>query len=784
MFGPLRRSPLLALGITLTLAVGVGALGVSVGLVRSALFRQPPFPEAGRIAMVYLVRRPAGEPERRERWSYPRYQLLEARQQSFSRIANYSNPSFTLSGGGDGDADLVKGELVSPGYFPVLGVRVMRGRLFGEAENDPVTPTPVALVSAELWRRRWGEDSTLVGRPIRVNGVELTVIGVLAPGFHGLTDAADLWVPATMAPKLTYADYVRTNQNFISVAGRLKPGVSLAAAEAELAVLGAAINRAQPSDARQPNEPASATALGLNAARVDAGVKRSLYVLLGAVLVLHLLACANVVNLLVGRVAARSKETTVRLALGSSPGRLFRHLLGVDLVLTVPGCLLGVLAAWWISSVLTPPTNVWAARNFYGSLAAFDTPSFGVAEVALGLVTAVLVSVPPALLRSGRGSRLRGGLVALEAALALLLVVTAGLLLDSYGRMRRVELGVDTRNVLTFWLVPSEARVPPAAAPAYVARMLDALHRIPGVVSASVDGGGPLAGTARGLLFDSVPVLRHYVGPEQFATLGIPILRGRGFQAGDVAGAPKVSVISATAARRFWPGRDPIGQRVWFAGNAAFGSPDSSAEVVGIVGDVVYDPLDRRPNRASFYTSYAQFTYASRMFFVKPIRPLAELRKAIQSVDPDVALRDVQTLDEVANGSWARTRFEAVLFGGFGAAALLLAASGIFAVLAFVVTSRTREFGIRIALGADAPRVWGLVLRQGLLFPAIGMLIGIAAAVGVTRVLRASLYEVSPLEPKVFLVTVALLLGAAVLACLIPAWRATRADPLETMRVE
>ena len=772
MLGPLRRSPLLALGITLTLALGVGAVGISFGLVRSALFRQPPFPEASRIALLYLVL-----PEGRERWSWGRFQLLEARQQSFERIANYTNPSFTLSG--DGDAELARGELVSPGYFSVLGARVMRGRLFAEREA-----APVVLVSQELWRRRWAEDTALLGRPIRVNGVELTVIGVLAPGFHGLSNAAELWVPATLAPQLTYSDYLKTNQNFISVVGRLKPGVSLRAAQAELAVLGAAINHAQPTDASKPDAAASATAVALNTARVDPRVKRSLFVLLGAVLVLHLLACANVTNLLLGRVASRRKESMVRLALGSSEGRLFRHLLGVDLLLTVPGCLLGVLAAWVASSVLTPPTNVWAARSFYGSLAAFDAPSFGAAELGMALVTAVLVSVPPALLRSGRRGWLRSGLVAVEAALAVLLVVTAGLLIESYARMRRVELGVDTRNVLTFWLVPSEARVTPALAPAYVARMLEALHRIPGVVSASVDGGAPLAGTARGLLFGREPVLRHYVGPEQFTTLGIPMLRGRGLTAGDVAGAPKVTVISATAARRFWPGRDPIGQRVWFTGNPAFGSPDSSAEVVGIVGDVMYDPLDRQPNRASFYTSYAQFTYASRMFFVKPVRALAEVRKAVRSVDPDVALQDVRTLDEVAHGSWARTRFEAVLFGGFGAAALLLAASGIFAVLAFAVASRTREFGIRIALGADAFRVVRSALREGLLFPLVGMAVGVGAAVGVTRLLRASLYEVSPLEPRVFGVTLLLLLGAALLACLVPAWRATRADPLEAMRVE
>ncbi len=820
-FRALIRSPALALGSIATLAVGTAAVTISYGLIRAALIREPPFPDAARIALLYTERNPAGAPAYRERWSYPRYQLLEQQQRSFERIANYTNPSFTLSG--DADAELVRGELVSPGYFPILGATVRLGRLFIEADNGVDNAAPVALLSHTLWRRRWAGDPGLVGTPIRVNGVNLTVVGVVDEGFHGLSGRAELWVPAAMAPRLTYADYVRTNQNFISVVGRLKPGVSLASARAELAVLGGSINRVLPSEDSEPAERVTASAVSLNAARVDPRIRRSLFVLLGAVSVLHLLACANVTNLLLGRAASRRREGAVRLALGSGSGRLFRHLLAGDLLITLPGTLLGVILAWAASAILVPPTNVWAARNFYGSVAAFDAPVFSSAELGFGLVlallTAVLVATPAALsafrldiqsgIRSGstgiaggaitlRRPGLRGLLVALETGLAVLLVVTAGLLLDSYRRMRTTELGVDPANVLTFWLIPSEARVQPPDAGPYITRMLEALRRIPGVTSASVDGGAPLAGTARGSLYiagrpippenQAPPVLRHYIAPDHFQTMGIPVLTGRGFGPGDVAGAPKVTVISETAARRFWPGEDPIGRRVWFAGNAAFGSADSSAEIIGIVGDVAYEPLDRQPNKASFYTPYAQFTYAMRMFFLRSTRDpnslVPDLRTAIRSVDPDVAMRDVQPLAEVVSGSWARTRFEAMLFGAFGAGALLLAASGIFAVLAYVVASRTREFGIRIALGADTPRVLRLVVGEGLAFPLLGMVLGVGGALAVTRVLRTSLYEVSPLEPGVFLGTVALLLVAAVMACLVPAWRATRSDPLVAMRAE
>jgi putative ABC transport system permease protein len=283
-------------------------------------------------------------------------------------------------------------------------------------------------------------------------------------------------------------------------------------------------------------------------------------------------------------------------------------------------------------------------------------------------------------------------------------------------------------------------------------------------------------------------VLRHYVAPDHFATLGIPLRRGRAFTTADVAGAPRVTVISETAARRFWPNEDPLGKRVWFGGGSSFNSRDSSAEIIGIVGDVVYAPLDQRPNFASFYTPYAQFTYAARMVFLKteadPSSVITGVRKAIATVDPELAMQDVQPLTQIISGSWARHRYDAMLFGGFGIAALLLAATGIFAVLSHAVASRTREFGIRIALGAQSGRVLWHVLREGMSFPLAGMAIGVVAALAVTRLLQSSLYGISPREPRVFVGTASLLLVVAAAACLVPAWHATRVDPMEALRAE
>jgi predicted permease len=355
---------------------------------------------------------------------------------------------------------------------------------------------------------------------------------------------------------------------------------------------------------------------------------------------------------------------------------------------------------------------------------------------------------------------------------------------------------VNTERVLTFQVRPAEARVPPAAAPAFVRSVLDAVTSVPGVQAATVDGGAPLSGSASSVLYvigrpqpapdDAPPILRHYVGPDHFRVLGIPLLRGRTFTASDVAGQPRVTIISESAARQFWPNENPIGQRVWFGGGSNFDRPDSSAEIVGIVGDVMYQPLDRRPNRASFYTPYAQFTYGWRIVFartsVDPMSLVPAIRQAVLRVAPEVPLTDIEPLSRLMEESWARHRFDAFLFGGFGVAALLLAASGIFAVVAYAVEQRTREIGIRMALGARVGTVVALILRQGIAFPAIGLIVGLSVSLGATRLLQASLYEVRPTEPRVLIATVAVLACASVLACLLPARRATRVDPMIALR--
>ena len=810
----LTRPP--ALAVAGTLAISVCALTTAFGVAWAAILRPPPFRDAGRLTMLYSTHTDGAAPYN-ARWSYPRITLLKGRATSFSQIANYTGTQVSLTGGDETES--VQGEIASSEYFTLLGVGARLGRTILPGDDEPSEPAEVVVLGHDLWQRRFGADPAVIGRTLGVNGTPLTIVGVLPGGFRGLTDRAQLWFPPALAPRLTYAGYLTTDQNFISAVARLRPESSIDVANTELQILVPRIFAERPDAEPEAADRPSGIARTLNAARVHPGVRSAQLLLLGTVALLHLLACANVTSLLLGSALARGRESAVRTALGCSPRALFVSRLAEGALVAAVGGVAGTLLAAWTASVVTVPADVWGPRNFYGALAAFSAPSFSWATIAFGLVltvvTAALVALLPALtalrlnvttgLRDGprgtsaRGTSLRrpsarGVIIAGETALAIVLLVAGGLMVESFNRMRHTELGVDGDGVLTFLIQPPDARIPPAAAPAYIDRMLAAITSLPGVTDATVDGGAPVSGTARSTLFiagrETVPaaapgVLRHYVAPGHFSTLGIPVVRGRSFTRRDVAGQPRVAIISETASRRFWPGQDPLGQRVWFGGPA---QRDSSAEIVGIVGDVMYEPLDSDPNRSSFYTPYAQFTYSWRQYFVRtsgdPSALVAPIRRAVRLVDPNVPLTEVQTLRSLIGASWTRQRFDAFFYGMFALLALGLAVSGIYAVVSYAVGQRTREMGIRLALGARPGGVVRLVVREGLTFPAIGVVAGLGLAWAASGVLRASLYGVGASDPRVIGGAVGLLLLAALGACLVPARRATRVDPCESMRTD
>lgn len=820
MFRLFRRAPGYAAALFGMMALGSAFLVTTFSQVDATLFRPPPFPAPDRLVMLYTVHSGPRQPEVRRRWPYARIQLLRQLTADIASVASYSPNLLTLTA--EGEAQAVPSEVVSPEYFGILGATTLLGRTFTAEENAVPGASPVVVLGHGLWRRRFGGDSTILGRPIRLNGQTLTVIGILAPGFQGLTNQAELWIPAAMAPTLTYPEYLTTPQYFISAVGRLNPGVTLVQADERIRLASERIGRELPDPEAEPGVSVSASAVELNEARVNPVTRRSLTLLLAGSALVHLLAIANVVNLMLGRAVARRREAAILVAIGGSAWRRGLHLAADSAALVLAGCLAGTALAWWLAPVIQLPLDVWGPRSMYGSLSPFSDPEFGPWVLALGagvaLLTTLLACWAPVLtlirpsvlgfLRDGSGASLgsaslrrpsvRGVIVAAEAGLAVMLSVAGVLLVDSFRRMLATDLGVKADRVLTFWVRPSEARIPPQQAPAFVSRILASVAAVPGVEAVSVDGGAPVSGSARSTLIigsrppatpqDAPPILRHYIAPDHFKVLGVPLLRGRFFNDDDREDSPRVAIISQTAARRFWPDRDPIGERIWFGGGSSFDSPETSAEIVGIVGDVVYEPLDVRDNRSSFYTPYQQFTYSSRVVLVRtegdPLAVVSGIRKAVATVDPDLPLVELQTLKEQIGASWRRQRFDATFFGGFALVALVLAAAGVYSVVSFAVGQRTREMGIRLALGAQPGAILRLVIGEGMMFPLLGLLAGGVGSLAVTRVLRGSLYQIAPGDPRVPVATLTVLLLVAISACYFPARRATRVDPARALRAE
>jgi putative ABC transport system permease protein len=810
----LRRSPIVTTAAIVSIGLGAAAATTVFSVVDAALFRPPPFERANDLAVLFMTRARPAESPLKERWSWPRFRALAATQHSFERVASFSAATAAFT---TGSVEPVEGEFVSSDYLPLLGVRPIVGRAFDASLDEAATVEPVVLLAHDLWKRRFGGDS-VIGQKVTLNGIELTVIGVLPAGFNGLSGRASLWIPAPMAPRVTYADYLVTNQSFISVVGRLRPGTSLSSAAAELGVVGAQIDRALPLRGQRPEDAVAATATTMNDARVDPSTRRPLLLLLGGAACLLLLACANVAGLLLGQAAMRRRDVALQAALGASRGRIVRQLLAESSLLALGGAAVGIAITWPLTAHAGVPAAAFRGRNFYGAVGEFATPrvdarvlAFSLALCALtvllfGLLPAVQsarVDLKSALNDAGRGvvgprsMRLRHILVGTETAIALVLLVAGGLFAASLRALANTEVGFDRHNLIAFTIRPSDVKYPPSKAPALITSVLDEVRRLPGVEAASVDGCAPLStGCANSTLSiegrpwasrDAAPfVLRHYVGPEHFRVLGTPVLRGRAFTDGDRAGGQRVAIVNETAAKRFWPNQDPIGQRVWFNGGSNFDRPDSAATIVGVVGDVAYQPLDDHPVQADFYTPYTQFTYANRTVLVRtrgdPRGSIAELRKAVQRASPELAIFDARTMEDHAGDSWTRVTYQATILAAFAVAALLLAAGGIFAVITQVIADRVHEIGVRVVLGAGPRNVLAAVGSHGLRPALLGLVVGLVAAVGVGRVFAAFLYGVPALDLEV-LGIVATLVALVVLATTyLGAKRALSVSPMDALR--
>jgi len=810
----LRRSPGFTLVAVLILALGIGSTTAIFSAVETLLLRPLPFLEPERLMRVSLTTQPRfGNPASDDMiWSWPKARTFQAAQGSYQGLALYTDDRMTIN---TGEAVRENGEAVSAGYLATLGVRPSLGGDFPRDVDAAPNPTPVALISDELWKRDYNADPGVLGKTIDVDRKIYTIIGVMPAGFRGLSGNANLWVP--ILNRQPWVFDAQFDHSFVMVA-RLKPGVTPAQAITEAKLLGSRVDQAHLDRDGGPGGRMGATAMLLDGTRVDPRVRRSVLVLLGAVTFVLLIACANIANLFLVRARARQREIGVRLAMGAARRRVIRQLMTESVLLAALGGTAGVLLAWWgvkVLSALNPSQALGAQR--LGGLGAVNLTEIGLDLPALGfaagvtIVTGLLFGILPALKatglsltaslkegspQTGSGAARRGGafLVVTEVALAVVLLAGAGLMIRSLANRMQVDSGMDPDRVLTLRLALPPGQTARDSLPGFYDQLLQRLAGVPGVTSVALGNCPPLSGGCNGTMIefrDRPPVASgttpdvgvHWVTPGWFSTLAVPITKGRAFTAADRLGTPKVVLVSATAARRFWPNEDAVGHLV-AVGQGGFGD---TATVVGIVGDVRFGILDSVPG-AEVYLPYYQSPRQSMIVFLKttgdPTGVIGGVRAAIKEVSAGLPAYDVRSMQSRVADASAQARFSAILLGLFACMALILASLGIYGVISFVVAQRTREIGIRVALGAVRQDVLGLIVRQGLVLVTAGSAIGVLAALLATRVLGTLLYEVTPGDLGTYVSIVALIVVAALVASWIPARRATRIHPMEALRTE
>jgi putative ABC transport system permease protein len=810
----LRAMPATTIVAIATLAIGIAATTTMFSVVYAAMVRPLPFFEPDRLVMLYVVRTTPRTGTVQVRWPYSKIEALRERVQSFEAVAAYTaNESVSVAGGAG--AEQVDSEFVSAAYASILRVPLAAGRNFSSDEEKP--GHAVALAGVELWRRHFGGADFVPNRTLLVNAVPVTIVGLLPETFRGLSGRARLWLPTGMAPALTYRDYLTTPQHFINLIARLKPGVSLEQANVELASIGPRL----PTESDPGGERAtwSAAARTLGDARIDPELRRSSLILLAAVACLLLVTCINVAALLLTRARLRRREVAIRLALGAGRWRIVRQFLVETGLLSCAGAALGaLLAAWGIAWFRRfSPEMLGPTHTGYVQLASFASPSMdGIAllcTTGLALVCTVLAGLAPALqtgranpsaalaestrsaTASGQGRTL-GVLAVAQISLAVLLVAGALLLLTTFIRLQQTRVGFEPSHVLVFWIEPPGSKYSPQDGPTIIERVLDRVSAVPGVSLATVNRCTPFSTScARTSLFfpgsTTPPALapivgRHYVSADYFRTLGIRVVGGRVLTNDDRAGRPAVTVVNETAARRFWPGENPIGKRVWFGSGAPFMDRSQPVEVVGVVADVKYSPLD--PPGPDFYTSYLQFAYPDTAVIVKtaadPFALVPPLRAAVGSVDRSTPVHDARLLDDRVADALSRPRVNAIGMVAFASVTTLLAAMGIFGAISAGVAARTRELAIRLALGASAGGLKRLVIGQALRLAIAGSAVGLAGAWVLWRSLRRGLVGATSADPLQLAAAIALMIVVAVIAAFWPAHKAGATDPASALRAE
>ena len=792
----LLKRPAFTIIAAITLALGIGANTAIFSSVYALLLKPLPFPDLDRVVAVWDSYPSKGVV--RNEVAMANYLDWKAQNQSFEQLALYSWWSTNLTGL---DApERIQGMSVTANFFDALGVKPIIGRNFTAEENEPGKDNVVVLTH-NLWQRRFGGDPNIVGKTITLDSVASTIVGVL-PEKVAYPANAELYGPIKISAKLA------ANRQFNSyyVVGRLKPGVSIKSAQADIDNITARLEQQYP----QTNTGSRATVFAIVADTVRK-YETGLWIGMAAVGFVLLIACANVANLMLARASGRQKEIALRAALGASRWRIVRQLLIESSVVALIGGALGILVAVWGIDALQAANPGDAAKFAPGWHELGINPAVLVFTVALSLLSGLLFGLAPALQvskpnlndalkdgirqSSGHSHRLRSSLVVAEVALSLVLLVGAGLFFRSFVTLFKTDPGFNPENVLTMGLIlPSSKYKDEPQRAAFYNDLVQRVKATPGVQSAAAVNYLPLGGSnsSETYLVEGMPepapgnenIGRYRVcTPDYFTTMQIPILKGRAFTEQDKNGALPVVIVNETLARKHWPGQDAIGKRIRFQ------APLDLApwmEVVGVIKDVKHElTLEVTPE---YYLPYAQDVWRSMVVVartsVDPASLAGSLRDNVWAIDKDQPVFEVRTMQEVRSLSVGLQQFNSVMIGIFAAVALVLASIGIYGVMAFAVTQRTREIGIRMALGARKTDVLRMVVGNGMKLAFIGLAIGLVASWLLTRFISSLLFGVEPTDPLTFAAVSACLLVAALLACYLPARRATKVDPLEALRYE
>ena len=800
----LLKSPSVSIVATIALALGIGANTAIFNVVNAVLLRPLPFPNPESLVAVFET-----NPERglqRGSHSYPNFMDVRAQNTVFEHMCSYHGGDFIMTG--RGEPARLQGEIVTADLFSLLGVQPMLGRTFLPDEDKPTETGRVVVLSHALFQNRFGGDPSIVNQAITLDGIKFTVVGVMPRDFEFpvQNDPVELWT--TIAGDASGKEPITSQRgaHFLQVIGRLKQGVSKEQAQAELTTIASRLEQQYPDTNTRRTlrlEPA------LNALVGD--IRPALLILLGAVACVLLIACANVANLLLARATSRHKEMAIRSALGASRIRVVRQLLTESVLLSIIGGSVGLLLAVWWSDLLVAlgkediPRAVhvgmdWRVLGFTLGVSLLTGLIFGLAPAFHSSKTELVES----LKEGGRGTsegarrnRVRNVLVVAELAIAVVLLVGAGLLIQSLWRLQKVNSGLQGENVLTFNVTLPEVKYNADKQAQFFIDLKQRLEATPGVQSASAVLPLPLNGDRFMISFeiDGRPVAPKdqpaadffAAGVDYFKTMGIPMIKGRDFDNRDKHGATPVVIVNDAFAHQFFPNEDPIGKRIKPGINTYEDEESPWREIVGVVGDVRNRNLSTEP-KPGYYVPQTQVPFSQLVGVVKttgdPRSLISAVTKQVAAMDQDVPIFGIKSMPEYLSASVAAPRFSTTLLTIFAAVALVLTVVGLYGVMSYSVAQRTNEIGIRLALGAQSRDVLLMIVKQGGVLILLGLVIGLAGAYALTRLIASLLFGITAKDPITFGAVAVLLAIVALLACYVPALRATKVDPMDALRCE